>query len=166
MPLRSNVSSSLESSIDGLGDTGQASVPASRRLAQTHQPVLSPNRSLIRFFRELVKTNRCPESGSRRSDSRTTPARVSKNFLKSIAPAARYTLVLERKLSTGVTGPGAHQPNRTRSRVEPAASIRWEPRSLASRTTGKPEWGDRTDSAEPRRRQTRLETLNPSGAAG
>jgi hypothetical protein len=35
------VSSSLESYIEGLGDTGQASVPTSRRLAQTHQPVLS-----------------------------------------------------------------------------------------------------------------------------
>jgi hypothetical protein len=58
MPLSSSVSSSLESSIDGLGDAGQASVPVSRRLAQTHQPVLSQNRILIRFLRELVKTER------------------------------------------------------------------------------------------------------------
>ena len=58
MPLSSSVSSSLESSIDGVGDTGQASVPASRRLAQSHQPVLSQNRILIQFLRELVKTNK------------------------------------------------------------------------------------------------------------
>ncbi len=58
MPLSSSVSSSLESSIDGVGDAGQASVPASRLLAQSYQPVLSQNRILMRFFRELVKTNK------------------------------------------------------------------------------------------------------------
>jgi hypothetical protein len=47
-----------------------------------------------------VTTNKLPESGSNRSDLRTTPARVSKDFLKSVAPAARSTRVFERRLST------------------------------------------------------------------
>jgi hypothetical protein len=58
MPPSSSVSSSLESSIDRPEDTGQAKVPDSRRLAQTHQPELSQNRILSRFLRELVKTKR------------------------------------------------------------------------------------------------------------
>jgi hypothetical protein len=54
MPLSSSVGSSLGSSIDGLGDTGHARVPTSRRFAQTHQSDLSQNRILSRFFRESV----------------------------------------------------------------------------------------------------------------
>jgi hypothetical protein len=69
---------------------------------------------------------------------------------------------LERKLSTGATGPRAHRPNPTRPRVEPAASIHWGPRSQASRTTWPSGWGERTDFAVPRRRQTRLETRDRS----
>ena len=124
MPLSSNVSSSLESSIDGFGDAGQARVPTSRRFAQTHQPVLSQNKILSRFFRALVKTKRCPDNGSSLRELRTTPARVSNDFLRSVAPAARYSRVLERKLSTGVIGPRVHRPNHTWPQVEPAASNR------------------------------------------
>ena len=58
MPPRSSSNSSPESSIDRLDDTGQASVPASSRLAQTHHPVVSQNRILMRFLRELAKTNK------------------------------------------------------------------------------------------------------------
>ena len=156
MPLRSSISSSLENSIDGPGDVGQASVPASRRLAHTHQPVLSQNRILIRFLRELVKTNRCPESGSRLSESRTTPASVSNDLRRSVAPAARYTRVLERKLSTGATGQEAHRPNRTRPREEPVASNRSGRRFRASRTVRPPRVAEAGDWAAAQRRQTEL----------
>jgi hypothetical protein len=72
---------------------------------------LTQNRILSRFSRALVKTKRCPDNGSSLRELRTTPARVSNHFLRSVAPAARYNRVLERKLSTGVIGPRVHQPN-------------------------------------------------------
>ncbi len=62
--------------------------------------------------------------GSRLSELRTTPASVSNDLRRSMVPAARYTRVLDMKLSTGPTGPKAHLPNRTRSQEEPAASNR------------------------------------------
>jgi hypothetical protein len=55
---------SLESSIDGLGDTGEARVLTLNRFAQTHQPVFSLNRNLSRHFEKLVKTKRCPITGA------------------------------------------------------------------------------------------------------
>ena len=77
----SRVRSSAVRSIDGALEAGHAREPDSSRLEQSHQPL----RSQKRILRKL----------------RTTPARVSKDLRRSVAPAARKTRAWPRKRSIG-----------------------------------------------------------------
>jgi hypothetical protein len=89
MPIRSSVNSSEDNSSEALSEVGQERVPFFRRSEQSHQPLRSQKRIFRRLRLELVKAKRWPESGSRRSELRTNPARVSKDLRKSVAPTTR-----------------------------------------------------------------------------
>lgn len=58
---------------------------------------------MVKVVRKLVKTTRWPDSGTWRSDPRTTLAKMSVESHKSAAPTARDASVLVRKLYTGQT---------------------------------------------------------------